>query len=326
MIDFKKAIVSGGAVISDTVFSFDRDAYVNASELGGCIRRQWFDKHGTEPDADHVEYWGYANRGTHGERYLVDALLADGQPLKFAGNDQESIQSGDFSATPDGFIITNLGFHGVEFKTIDPRTNKANLPRARHVLQIQLAMALFAETTALPPLGGTIIYMDASNYNDITECYVAFDQDVVKKNERRAAQILRAANVNSLDREGKTSGECKSFNCPFVGSCGVELPAEKAARRGNRGSKLDQAMQAYVDCKTAGEAVKEGLEEAREAIKVEMTQRKVTFIKVGAYTATYEAIAGRTTYDTKKMKADGVKIDAYKKVGKASERLTIKAV
>ena len=116
--DLKSAILRGADVIdARKTWSVDRSKYLNASEALSCVRKQWFSKH--EPSTA-AEDWGFARRGTHGEKYVVEMLRASGLELMFAGEDQQSVADEELmiSATPDGVLFNASGAHtALEIKT-----------------------------------------------------------------------------------------------------------------------------------------------------------------------------------------------------------------
>jgi|APSaa5957512535_1039671.scaffolds.fasta_scaffold06103_6 hypothetical protein len=333
-VDFKTSIIAGADAIraqEQAAWGFDRTKWANASEIGGCIRRQWYEKHGGKINKGHQENWGMADRGQTAETYVVERMLEAGLPLKFCGDAQQTFQDPEtkLSATPDGVLIYNDRFEPLDIKCIDPRTNVAkNLPRSYHVDQLQIGMALMQQDDLFmaPVLGGWLIYINASDYTDVHQFWVEYEPKILDKKKRRASQILRSKSVKALDREGKSTGDCKRFKCPYTDVCGVATAATTGRSKANRGSNLDAAVKSYVDCKEIEDSAAEGKELAKEQIKAELVKRKVTEAKVGGHQVTMEVTKGRTTYDIKKMKADGVDVDPYEKTGKPSERLTVKAL
>ena len=139
----KEAVMAGRSAIENSEeWGFDRTQFLNASEADYCIRQLWYMKH--MPEAAKPQEWGFARRGTHAEKYVVESLLAlNSVEMRHAGEEQLSFQVGRLSATPDGTFRINDGpWRGIEVKSMDPRTNRSNLPKSAHVHQLQLAMAL----------------------------------------------------------------------------------------------------------------------------------------------------------------------------------------
>ena len=321
----KDLILSGAQALDDQEgFNIDRSKYLNASSAESCIRRQWFERNLPPVDQD----WGFARRGKQGELYLVDCLLASGVELAFAGEDQMSLTSEDhrISATPDGFMRHRDGWLALEFKTIDPRTNRGYLPKPAHVTQIQIGMELARlQGGDFPaPVSGKVVYMDASNYNDILEFPVERDPEILDRLAPRAKKMLNAKSVDKLDREGKRTGECKLFNgCPFAEQCGIEIEGPATVSRGNAGSALDAAVQAYVLAKADEAEAKARKDDAAEDIKTELQSRNARELIVGNHRVAVTSIAGRRSYDWKAMQAAGIDLSPFMTVGRASERLTV---
>lgn len=323
--DLKSAILRGADVIdARKTWSVDRSKYLNASEALSCVRKQWFSKH--EPSTA-AEDWGFARRGTHGEKYVVEMLRASGLELMFAGEDQESVADEDLriSATPDGVLFNASGAHiALEIKTIDPRTNRANLPRAGHVAQIQIGMELVRKVRGLDIESGLIVYMDASNFNQLDVYQIERNPGILGEMELRAGQVLRTRNVDRLDREGRSSGECKT--CPYADRCGVDLTETKAFTRSNRGSQLDAIVQRYVEIKETQDTLSEEKDQIAEEIKEELRKRNTASTIVGDIEVELASVAGRSSLDQKAMEKAGIDLTPFKKTGLPSERLTVKAL
>ena len=312
------------ALDDDESFGIDRSKYMNASTADSCIRKQWFERHLPPVEQD----WGFARRGKQGELYLVDCLLASGAELAYCGEDQVSLVSDDhrISATPDGYMSTDQGWLALEFKTIDPRTNRNYLPRTDHVTQLQIGMELaHLQGDEFPqPVSGKIVYMDASNYNDIIEFDVKRDRDILDRLAPRAKKMLNAKSADRLDREGKRDGQCKKYGgCPFAEQCGIEIEGEATVSRGNRGSGLDGAVQAYVLAKADEAEAKARKDTAAEDIKNELKARNARDLIVGNHKVELTAVAGRRSYDWKQMEKAGIDLSPFMSTGKPSERLTV---
>jgi CRISPR/Cas system-associated exonuclease Cas4 (RecB family) len=206
-------------------FNVDRSKYMNASEADSCIRRQWYSKNGTETED---QDWGFARRGSHGEKYLVESLKAAGLPLKWVGDEQKSWADEEtrISATPDGVIEFEDEFVGLEFKTIDPRTNMHNLPRPSHLTQLRLSMALinklhYSKQDSLQVGRGLLVYMNASNFNEITQFKVLYRENILKEYAPRAEKILTSKSDKTLEQEGVANGKYGCNYCPYKNPCGV---------------------------------------------------------------------------------------------------------
>jgi len=328
--DMKAAVLRGRDALEaaeDKFGHYDRNAYGNASEIAGCIRKQWYQRNvKDQPEQD----WGYARRGTHMEKYVVESLVAANIPLRSAGEGQLSIQDDDLmlSCTPDGIVDYGAdgGLWVLEIKSIDPRTNTDRLPRDAHVTQNSIGVEMLANHNPLLDVqGGIILYIDASNYNVLHQFETKRNPRILQQMSRRAKRVLKSRSVDGLDREGKTTGDCRY--CPFKEQCGVSVsgPINRAGpSRGNRGSNLHSILAHYDDSKRLADMAKAEMDTAKAEIMAEMEQRGVQSLPVGDFTVSLKNVAGRTTYDTKKAIAAGVDLTPYQKQGAPSVRLEVK--
>lgn len=326
--DFIKEQVDFGrtAIENRHVWDVDRTKYMNASEADSCIRRQWYDKRDTPKDA--ID-WGYARRGSHGEKYIVESLRASNLPLEFAGEDQKSFADREtmISATPDGVALLDDERYQFEFKTIDPRTNRDKLPRSNHVTQLRLGMALLNKLyyRKKPIKAGVLVYMDASNYNDITQHIITPEPKILERYAQRAKSILKIRSADTLDREGKATGECKL--CPYKQVCGVDFaPRPTQQSRGNRGSALDAFVQNYQAAKDAEDVAKQQKAAAGEAIKQELINRSTTSLIVGPYQLEVKTVKGRRSLNKKLVEQAGIDLSPFETEGAPSERLEVKRI
>lgn len=317
--------IGAKAIDARTKFSIDRMKYLPSSEAGNCIRKAWYTRHMPQTAVESGR--GYARRGTHGETYMVEALRAANVPLVHAGVDQESLVCNEtmMSATPDGAIVDDGNATGVEFKTIDPRTNERYLPRAAHVTQLQISMALMALQYEydFTESGGLLMYMDASDFDKVHVFGVPFDEGILEEYAPRAQKVLRTRNVERLDREGRTNGrECKT--CPFALEClGGEAVPETTGARGNRGSNLSDHVEGYVTAKQARDSAAAALQASREQIIADLKKRNVRTIDVAGHSVELVQRPGRKTIDKKLMASSGIEVEAYQKEGAPYEELRV---
>ena len=337
-MSFKDSILRGAAA-ADGLKGFDpliRASYMNASEADSCIRKQWYMKN--QADKADEQSWGYARRGSWGELYMVKMLKLANVDLRFAGDDQLSIQCDDtlVSATPDGVIVDHEAkvLIGVEFKTIDPRTNKANLPKGPHVTQLQLCMDLidaYKDRFDLPdyPFShGVIIYMNASDFDDITEHRVQYVEDRAGQLHQRAKRLLNSKSATRLPREGKVAGgrECNTM-CDFKRLCGVDVAPEATTSPGekmNLSTTLERAVNGYWDAKLDEEDASKRKAALAEIIKDSLRKQGKSEMTLGGRQVQLQTVAGRTTFDKKAAEKAGLDLSPYEKVGSPSERLIVK--
>ena len=328
-IDLKELIIRGADLLDEGKFDFDRKAFLNASEAGSCIRKQWYGHH--EAEFEEPQDWGYARRGSHGEKFVVDALKASNVPLIHAWPEQWSLQDKErrISGTPDGYIAYDDEWLGLEIKTIDPRTNMGNLPKPEHVAQIQICMELIDQQIDRPKGAkfdrGLLMYMDASNFYQITQYEIPRDAGILDRMVKRARKVLDADTPDSLDREGKTKGgkECRTM-CGFREVCGVKLEDGRAGKRANRGSKFDGHAKRYADIKDEEDRLKMERDSLKEDIIDDLRDREMTKVMVGNISVELATVKGRASLDRKAVKSAGIDLSPFEKVGASSERLTIK--
>lgn len=316
------ALVRGSDILdSRRSFPHDRSKYLNASEAENCIRWQWFDKQPKIQGAP--QDWGYARRGQHGEKFVIEALQAANVPLLWADDLNHSIRDDELriAATPDDVIVLEDEWIPLEIKTIDPRTNRRNLPKHNHSTQLDLGIGLISKH--LKPTGikcsrGLILYMDASNYHDVVQFEIHHDPSILERMAKKSTKIFRTRSPEALDREGKRTGDCRL--CPYKEPCGVVLedPSSQTGKA-NRGSKLDAAVTRFMDIKKL-EAEKSDLS---ETIKQELKARKLSELDIGDFTVKLEVAAGRASLDKKAVEAAGIDLAPFTKTGKPSERLTV---
>ena len=334
----REAILKGADII-DARRAFDegeRAQYLNASEAMTCIRKQFYQKTGAEKDGP--EDWGYARRGHNCERYMVECLKAANVPLLFAGEDQVGIVDEELriSCTPDGLCEGGYFDHdgvwfGAEFKSIDPRTNRANLPKEEHVRQLQISMALFEKfRDDFPELGdwpikeGRLVYLDASNHNVIEEFRVPLKPKILDQLKTRARRVLDAKSASRLPREGKENGgrECKQ-RCSFNGVCGVDGAGSSTGQGHKGGGDAGVQVDAYLSAKERAADLKAAQDAAAEKLKAILKNNGVASMEVDGHTVKLSTRAGSVSYATVvKEHLPGVDLEPYR--GNPSEVLTVK--
>ena len=326
--NIKELVIRGSGLLEEGKFDDAiRKLYLNASEAMTCIRKQWYAKHDADGDA---QEWGYARRGNHGEVFLVESLIAANVPLTMAGKEQETWvdDKRKISATPDGIIQYDDEWVIPEFKTIDPRTHRKNLPRPKDVAQLEIGMELIDAKIDRPAgvkLRGLLVYMDCSNYFDILQIDVPRNKNILDRMAKRASKILRTKDVSNLDREGKRNGgvECKRM-CSFTKICGVDVE-DSGRRRANRGSNLDGSAMRYMELKDAEDVIKTEKSLLAEEIKNGLKQRSTTRVLVGgAIDVSLTMSKGRATLDKGAVAAAGIDLRPFEKIGQPSERLSVK--
>ena len=332
----KDSVMKGRAALeAQHDWGFDRQLYLNSSEAGHCIRRVWYSKH--QPELAEEQSWGYARRGSHMEGYVVGSLRAANVPLIFAGDEQVSLQDEDrkLSATPDGVIAYEDHWEGFECKSIDPRTNKSKLPKPEHVTQFKIAMALL--NNHMKPEGvafsyGWLVYIDASNYDDILEFKVHMDEGILDKYARKADRVFRTKSASTLDREGRKNGrECSmcafKATCDGVGQVASSLKRSKPAetlqtpKSAEAVAGLSLKYLAASDKATVASAEKARLS---QEIKERMSQVGATYVADDRVVVSLTTSKPRTTLDRAAVKAAGIDLSKFETEGEASVRLNVK--
>jgi len=331
----RQAILRGADAADQSDQLSDRDGYLNASEALSCARKQWYNKNADPAQMDSPEMWGYARRGKHGEKYIVDCLRRANVAVMFGGDDQVRIVDEDLriAATPDGVVWDDErgGWLACEFKTKDPRTNTANLPREEHVRQVQIAAALFTkfahdfpELMGKPIVGCVVVYMDASNYDDLLEFPVPLKPAILDQLKGRANRILDATSAARLPREGAvgTKAECKQ-RCKWNGVCGLAGAGTSTAQGVKGGADGGVQVEAYLTAKLAEAAAKIQKDEAAERLKAILKKAGKDRLDVDGHTVTLTQKAGSVSYATVvKEHCAGVDLEPYR--GHPSEVLTVK--
>ena len=211
-MSYGELINKGADAIDAADDKFDpevRKNYMNASEALSCIRKQWYSKN--RPPVE--QSWGFARRGRGVEAHVEACLVAAGVDLRLSGEEQEGVYSDAhrISATPDGVEVTNQNLIGLEFKSIDPRTNRDKLPKKEHIAQLQLGMALVElvkEDLGLPDLPfshGVVVYTDALNWGDHVEHRVPFDPNILDDLKKRAEGPVSTSTSVTTSRRASSS-------------------------------------------------------------------------------------------------------------------------
>tara|TARA_R110000796_G_scaffold35622_4_gene91413 strand:+ start:7121 stop:8134 length:1014 start_codon:yes stop_codon:yes gene_type:complete len=331
-------LIRKGADAVDARKKFDpevRRQYMNASEAMTCIRKQWYAKN--MPGEAGEQDWGYARRGNAGEDYIVSRLRAANVPMQFTGDEQLGLRDDErhLSSTPDGLIWdveNDDGWIAVEFKTIDPRVNRAYLPKSEHITQVQLGAAMMADMgDNLPELGNSqikgckVVYMDASNFNDITEFDLPCDPDIMDRLEKRAATLLKATSAEHLPREGvETRGksECKQ-RCAFTEICGVAGAGISMRAAAQSAHDLTSQVREFVAAKDAEATAKMRKDTAGEQLKSLLQHEGVSALDVDGHSVKLTSRQGSVSYaKVVKDHCQGVDLEPYR--GASVEMLTVK--
>lgn len=299
-------------------FNIDRNLYLNASTATQCIRHQWYSRHAAEPSPT----TGYMRRGRMCEEYIIRCLAMKGVPMRYCGADQLSIVSDEhrISGTPDGFVFMEGHWVMIEIKSIDPRTYLDSLPKEDHKLQARVCMELayLQEDATYPrPEYCILIYVDASNFDNIHTFFIDRKQDVLDTLKPRAETLLSTEDVKYLDREGKLNKTCNLYGgCRYAATCGVTLKHNVPYTDDSavlEPSDVEELVREYTCCKSEVADLSKRLSRLKEELVTLCANKEGHILHTKYYAVTYKQSSGYRTYDTKRMLADGLDIQKYKK-------------
>lgn len=343
------------ALVQPSFGGHDRLDTVGASEIGQCLRKTWFTKNETPPDASYQDRYGARLRGNLiEENYWVPALRAAyGSRLLWAGEEQKTLVDGYLSATPDGlltglerdclagspFNIEDIGPSTcvvVEAKSIDPRANLRGGERPAHSFQTQAQMGLIRHATAYRPEVALISYVDASFLDDVTEFAVKWEPSIYEAAKSRAAKIMTSTTALDLPPEGKLSGGSECAYCPWSSACAhvtvAGVPATAAASLGdNAVAELHALRNAAVAAKEFADDSATALAGANEDIKEFLRTHQVRGHKEGGaepWSVAWSTVKGREGIDLAALSAAvhdaGLDLAPFKKSGDPYDRLQVK--
>jgi hypothetical protein len=332
----------------------DRTATIGASDVGQCARKVFWWKMEGDPeyeaarDPDFVESWGAAVRGSTFETHFwLRALRARfKKKLHYAGKAQRTLVSGYLSATPDGLltklprdILASLGVPDIgksgelvlECKTVDPRT-KLDEPKPEHVLQAQVQLNLFHETTKHHPDYALISYINASFWDDVAEFPVRFDPGIYEKAQARATEIMLARSAEELRPEGWIAGGSECNYCPFTRACGRERHAVPTGEDFQLPTQLlaefsDMARD-VKDLQRKAEVATSNLRGAQHDLKERLRVHNLRRVAGDGFSITWSAVKGRPSYDIPAIReaaaAAGVDLTKFETMGQPSDRLEVR--
>jgi CRISPR/Cas system-associated exonuclease Cas4 (RecB family) len=339
---------------AQTKFGHDRTKTVGSSEIGTCARKTAASKLSVPPDTEYAQNYGFTGRGNAVEDAFAAPMLkymceSVGGKLMYAeqANQISLVAKGvPLSATPDG-IATNmprnsLAKYGVddigvskafavEIKSIDPRYNKAKLPKASHTPQLTVAMGLVRRATDYKPDYGLLIYIDASDFTEIAAFVIPYSESAFNSLKKRAAKIMAATNWNEFMPEGKINGGGDCQYCQFAKQCLGYLPYMPAEDRTEVDQKsvnaVMKAAKALKKVETSIDTLKQSERDAEAALIQQMTKAGTRFIKTKAGTVVWKNTASQTRLDGQAMKAKlvelGVDVSAYEKTTKPGTTIKV---
>lgn len=357
ILDFQ-GMFQGYVDENQKVWDHDRQSTMGASEAFSCLRQTWFkknlektvDKDGNPKypkDEGAKSSWGAAERGNLIEEHWVVPVLRSQLPpkviLDFEGDNQTTFVYGLNSATPDGLYagltrdaLSKYGIPDIEsdcvlieIKSIDPRTNLTEEKTIHHG-QAQVQMGIINSMTEYKPKYCVILYIDASFLDEIKVFIVKYDPNVFKAARNRAKRVFEIKDPALIPAEGKISDGCSY--CEFKASC-AKVSKEDIPKDDKFKNKLDTdetdrlyelavlEREADADEKEAKERKSKLREEIKEIMR-DADTRKAKDEELG-FSVSWVWQAGRVSYDTKAMEADGIDLTPYKKEGEGFEKMTI---
>ncbi|OLB71106.1 MAG: hypothetical protein AUI16_23790 [Alphaproteobacteria bacterium 13_2_20CM_2_64_7] len=333
-----EAILAAHAATEAHAFE-NRGQSVGASEVGQCLRKIYYSKHGA-PSSDGIA-WGPAARGTLIEDHLlVPAFRAQfGDRFLFAGDEQQTFRREELSATPDGLLvdlqpdeIAALGLPAntttivTEFKTVDPRT-RLEQAKPEHAFQVQAQLGLLRECTNHRPTHALIIYCNASDLS-VREFVVEFDPSVYAAAKQRARKIMSASEAAELAPEGYIAGGRECETCPYATPCGLA----RTTVPDNDDTALDPVTIAAVAAlgkeiirlDAIADAAATEVREQKEAMRNRLRDLGVRRVKGDGISIHWSQVKGRMTVDVEAMRTAGIDVTKFEKQGAPSDRLTVK--
>lgn len=283
-----------------TAWEHDRSQTVGASEVGACARQVWYRKAGVVEEG--VQRWGFAERGKHVERWVYARLNAAGIRLR---HKQRTLIDHPLSATLDGM----RGKTVVDIKSFDPR--KREIVEPKHLMQVQVQIGL---TDARD---GVLLYVNASDYQDVREHAVARDRSAYLALRDRATMILTSP--TAPDREGKIAGgdECKL--CPFWNAC-LGAPIEDRGKLSEADTAAVAALRDEIKtCEVAVRSTEKSATAAKERIREILRAADVRRAPGLARISRSQ----RTALDQDAMERAGIDLAPFRKPGTVTETVTV---
>lgn len=315
----------------DNAGNLDRNDFLSSSEIAFCLRRAFFNKQAGGGNESN----GFAHRGHAIEAWLVDQLkrleTLGYQFLYMGENDQRTFYDADkgISGTPDGLMIDpDNKVWALEFKSIDPRFNKRNLPKRGHKYQIQQNMELIEKCLDIELDGGVLWYIDASDLFDTKEFVYEKNHELVAECYARADTLFKATSPDELEPEGILTGDCDL--CSHTGKCSAvvgtmervrkagEVAANFSERLPSGGETLTddelEIVHTFLYSKEEAKVYNDQIDEIKGLV-IDIVRREGNTLRHEGKTLVLSLSEGRTSFDKKRAAAAGVDIARFEKVG-----------
>lgn len=350
MLDFQDMFESYRKTKEKT-WAHDRSKTVGASEIFGCIRKGWLEKHkadhGFDRDSDEGDSWGAAFRGDILEEHYVNPALLHATPegckLLMVGENQVTLIDGLNSATPDGLLVglprDALAKYGVndiksncimiEIKSIDPRFNLME-EKAIHHGQCQQQMGIIRAKTKWRPYYAVILYVDASFLDQITVFVVKYEEGKYKAAKKRADIIMNETDPSLLRPEGIIAGGCQYCKwtkaCATISKTSIPTTKDKELDMADQEKLLDMAIE-LKEIEAQAKELEAEVKERKQDIKDELIRLNQRWFKVEGQGIVVDGKwgtqKGRETLDSKALEESGIDLTPFKKRGEDFETFKI---
>jgi CRISPR/Cas system-associated exonuclease Cas4 (RecB family) len=330
-----KEALAAYAKASQRPWAHDRSQSIGASEIGQCVRKNWFAKHGSPPDPAYADRWGAKKRGDLIEAFWVKALrhhLGKGT-LHYAGQYQRTFIDpvSRLSATPDGLIKTDTECFTVECKSIDPRA-KIEEAKPEHLFQCQVQMGLVRQLTHYEPTHAILCYIDASFLDESREFKITFNPAIFEEAKRRAAAIYAANNADALRPEGYIAGGAECEYCAWRGSCSAmragQVPKQQEPVDEATVKRLALVAEDRAEFKAAVGRLEQQVRDCEQEIKDIMSACGTRRVNAGGISISWSALKGRPSWDWPGLRAAaeeaGLDLSEFETTGDPSDRLQIR--
>lgn len=283
----------------------NRQSYIGASEVGGCLRRLVAAK--SHPETFDFSSMGRILAGKAMEAEIVQLVrLALNGSLRNTGRNQLDAQHPEipFHAHPDGRIVgsENQGDGVLEVKTasasIFKRYQTEGLPQ-QYLDQVQAQMGLTGLSWAL------VVLVSRENLAELATFHVQFSPDHFTRLYNRASTCYEAVNSGLLPDGEPDRGYCHS--CPIAGDC----PQHQALRKAISEGELPELVRLKLDCEIEELAAVEAELSPLQMRSSELRERiKTTLQDLGASKVTLDCgvaqITGssRTSFDSKALQRE----------------------
>ena len=322
-------------------WAHNRNDYMGGSDIPQCERAvadkkknpQDFDGSGFTARGHSCEAW-LAGTGGVFER-MQAGLQQQGHDVWFSATGKNQMTLIDeplrCSVTPDGFLHVDGETIYLEIKSIDPRVNLNGKPRAKHVAQVQWGMEIAHRIGHSRPQRAFLLYMNASDFADITVFDIERDPIAARELLRRAQRIQSARSAFDLEPEGLLAGGAECVNCHLKDKCKAErierigaLDETKDTLPSHVVAQLDELARNRVTAMLDEAEAKAAKERLGDEIRMVMEENNTSVAKTPGFAIRFSVTKGRETFDRKQAEADGLDLSPYLRTSNGSPRLTIR--